>query len=43
MEQNTSNETLSISRPDRKRDANKRRTLLFPHVKNKTRSTLPRY
>ena len=39
MEQDTRNETPSTSRPDRKRDANKRRTSLLPHVKNKTRST----
>ena len=39
MEQDTRNETPNTSRPDRKRDANKRRTSLLPHVKNKTRST----
>ena len=39
MEQDTRNETPNISRPDRMTDANKRRTSLLPHVKNKTRST----
>ena len=39
MEQYTRNETPSNSRPDRKRNVNKRRTSLLPHVKNKTRST----
>ena len=38
MEQDTRNETPSTSRPDRKRDANKR-TSILPHVKNKTKST----
>ena len=39
MEQDAKNETLNTSRSDRKRDANKRRTSLLIHVKNKTRST----
>ena len=40
MEQDTRNETPNTSKPDRKRDANKRRTSLLPHVKNRTRSTI---
>ena len=36
---NSRNETPNITRSDRKRDANKRRTSLLPHVKKKTRST----
>ena len=39
MEQNTRNEKPNTSRPDKKKEANKRRTPLLPHVKNKTRST----
>ena len=39
MEQDTRNETPNTSRPDRKKDANKRRTSLLLHVKNRTRST----
>ena len=39
MKHDTRNETPNISRPDRKRDENKRRTSLLPHVKNKNRST----
>ena len=39
MEQDTKNETLSNSRPDRKSDANKGGSSLLLHVKNKTRST----
>ena len=35
MEKNSRNETPNISRLDRKRDENKRRTLILPHVKNK--------
>ena len=38
MEQDTRNETPNTSRPDRKREANKRRAALLPRVKNKTRS-----
>ena len=39
MKQETRKETHNTSRPDRKRDAIKRRTSLLPHVNNKTRST----
>ena len=39
MEQDPRNETPNTSRPDRKRDANKGRITLLPHVKNKTIST----
>ena len=39
MEQDIRNETPNTSRPDTKRDANKRKTSLLSHVKNKTRST----
>ena len=39
MEQDIRNETPNISTPDRKTDANKRRTSLLSRVKNKTRST----
>ena len=39
MDKDTRNETPNTSRPDRKRDANKRWTSLLPHVENKTRST----
>ena len=39
MEQDTRNETPKTSRPDRNRDANKRKTSLLHHAKNKSRST----
>ena len=39
MEQDTRNETPNTSKPHRKKDANKRRTSLLPHIKDKTRST----
>ena len=39
MEQDKRNETPNTSRPHRKRDANKIRTSLLPHVEHNTRST----